>query len=79
MVGGPSSQEPLLSFNNDGPRCLTFAVFHVLSHPVIFCLDVASGIKVLIPLAEMGKLTERSRDSGHRLPASCSLALVWAG
>lgn len=75
MMGGPSSQESLLSSNNDVPYHLKFVLFQALSHPVIFCLHITSGIEVLIPISQMGKLMKGSGDSGHKLPASCSLAV----
>lgn len=65
MVAGPSSWESLLSSGNDGPCHLKFVLFQTLSHPVIFCLHISSGIEVFIPISQVGKLMDRSRDSGH--------------
>lgn len=65
MVGGPSSWESLLSSNNNGLYPLKFVLFQTLSHPVIFCLHITSGIEIFIPVSQMCKLMERRRDSGH--------------
>lgn len=57
------------------PLHLQFVLSQTLSYPVVFCVHIASGIEVLFLISQMGKLMERSGDSGHRLLTSYSLAM----